>query len=64
MKEVATVVATVDLNGVSPDALKALMRGSLVALGVEFVPSGWAPDPDTIADLVEADRLHVIDLNA
>jgi hypothetical protein len=63
MDDVTTLIATVDMRGVSPAALETEVRATLARLGVELIPCGWAPDPDTIAELAGADRLHVIDLN-
>lgn len=62
-KNLTTVVATVDLGGVPRERVEAEIRAALAKLGARLVPCGWAPDPDTIADHTDADRVEVLDLN-
>jgi hypothetical protein len=63
MPTVTTLVAKVDLHGAPAAALEADIRAVIARHGAQLVPCSWSPDPDTIADCVPADRVHVVDLN-
>lgn len=43
--------------------IEAAVRGALATSGVALVRCGWAPDPDTIIDAIDADDLVLVDLN-
>ncbi|MEV4437512.1 hypothetical protein AB0K09_00595 [Streptomyces sp. NPDC049577] len=62
--ELATIVATVELpEGVTPADLQAAVEQALAGLRARLVPCGWAPDPDTIGDVMGARSVTVVDLN-
>ncbi|MFI0481731.1 hypothetical protein [Actinomadura sp. 9N215] len=61
--EATTIVVTVDPTGTSSERITAEVRATLARLGVEVIPCAWSPDPDTIAECSNVDRVTVLDLN-